>query len=666
MFSLKLRGEAPDQGARLASPQNPSPMPRRWTETLLHLSTAAGFVAIARYLHVKLAKARKADTHKRRCLVAARVKAQLPEAAQKVHQSDEAVTATHQVARELASGVERLSQAMGDSGKGLEHTFARAALKSSWPSPEARAVGELFVAWREVGEAESVLASRLGELCAKLQSAISEAETEGAKQRAQGEELMDLLVDAEMEDPPGESKQFFALRRANESMIAEAQKKHQMQRDAKWIEACARYEKLAEELETGRARFGDTIVEAVAEVRRLPKGVSERLATLRPSWRGSKSRQPSITGRQSSAESPKRVSALIKSLSTAEGRLKHQEAEAAREALYLEENPSEQQEPLDALPIEEIDAGEWRIYGIYEHQALKVGLRALDTALPKEDLQEIGGKKGTPAIFRRKILQDLLSGSIRLQSVPASDIAAAQPDLRQLTLRQLLRLRVLHLDYVPSGCGADTVHAAGATHEAFMVTLDSRLFELLGQTVFEKVVPGIDNFHKCGREAALLAAASQALPQQRFWAWWLMGEHRVFFDGSDCSATAKFPEHRVLPSKGVVEVADQSKPDRHEPSGRLRWLDWKIDRVTNKKDLSACPPSPSKDKSSLDDGSPFCRKGSNGLEADSRESSPIAARAGTAGMFSPALLKEMRGSLRKSKTLPADFLNQDELGPDDD
>merc|ERR1711920_1160148 len=30
---------------------------------------------------------------------------------------------------------------------------------------------------------------------------------------------------------------------------------------------------------------------------------------------------------------------------------------------------------------------------------------------------------------------------------------------------------------------------------------------------------------------------------------------------------------------GVLEVTDLSKRDRHEPSGRLRWLDWRVDHI---------------------------------------------------------------------------------------
>merc|ERR1711972_705738 len=123
-----------------------------------------------------------------------------------------------------------------------------------------------------------------------------------------------------------------------------------------------------------------------------------------------------------------------------------------------------------------LGGGEWRIKGVYEHQVLKAGLRRLDQNWPVDGLLELPS-----GIFRQKILRDLLSGMIRLQSVPNNDVSAAQRDIQKLSLRQLLRLRVLHIDFTPSGAGADTIHSVGGTHEAFLSTLDGLLFQQLGQ-----------------------------------------------------------------------------------------------------------------------------------------------------------------------------------------
>ena len=99
-------------------------------------------------------------------------------------------------------------------------------------------------------------------------------------------------------------------------------------------------------------------------------------------------------------------------------------------------------------------------------------------------------------------------GQARCASTVAVRLDGPQ-DLRRVLLLlpllpQLLRLRVLHLDFTPSGCGADTVTAVGGTHQAFLSTLDTLLFQHLGRQATNQLVAAVST----GRELFPCAASS--------------------------------------------------------------------------------------------------------------------------------------------------------------
>jgi len=222
-------------------------------------------------------------------------------------------------------------------------------------------------------------------------------------------------------------------------------------------------------------------------------------------------------------------------------------------------------------------------------------LRLLDASLPLEALETFPrGRDGGSTLFRERLLADLMSGARELRSVVSSDVVAAQRDVHSLSLRQLLRLRVRHLDFVPSGCGSDTVTGVGGAHEAFLSAVDNRMFRLLGETVAGPFATQLDvDMHRLGREAVLLVAAASAVTVSSWWCWWIMGELRVFLhvgNLSSCGASGpividSFPEGVA----GVLEVTDYSKADRHEPTGTLRWFDWRVDLVACESALSDGP-----------------------------------------------------------------------------
>jgi len=300
-------------------------------------------------------------------------------------------------------------------------------------------------------------------------------------------------------------------------------------------------------------------------------------------------------------------------------------------------------------------------------QVLKAGLRLID-----ERWGLLGKGLGDLAdgMLRSSLFRDLLSGKIRLQSVTGNDVSAAQHDIKKLTLVQLLRLRTLHLDFTPSGCGADTITGVGGTHEAFLTTLDGLLFQQLGH---KAVNPGSENgqaaaarfkstsdAHQCGREAVMFVAAAEAAPSPIWWSWWLpegvdvataesggaprvQNRQRVFFNAQLFASSGKFSDG------GVFEVSDFSKPDRHDPSGRLRWMDWKLNVVTEEGDLSQEPRADIVVLEATSPVSPSREAAANAKNKDDTE--PAAAGGNTAGLVNAETLRNLRGGLRKTGTL---------------
>jgi len=235
-----------------------------------------------------------------------------------------------------------------------------------------------------------------------------------------------------------------------------------------------------------------------------------------------------------------------------------------------------------APPVETIKDGLWAIKGIYEHQGLKIGIRRLDQLWAGDGLDSY--PKGKGALLKEKLFKSLLSGELEIQSIQGNDISAAQPDIQRLSLVQLLRLRVILIDYVPSGASG----LSSGAGEAFIRTLDSILFEKLGHRIASA---GIVSSEQCslsslGREAMMMMGAAGAVTSPQWWAWWVPGsdKQRVFFDAQNFTIADTFP------ADGVLEITIFSKPDTNDSTGMLRWMDWQVRKITKEADLNPEPP----------------------------------------------------------------------------
>jgi len=266
----------------------------------------------------------------------------------------------------------------------------------------------------------------------------------------------------------------------------------------------------------------------------------------------------------------------------AAGSAKHRVSSFVARRIALMQDPAKQRRLSDLLRIQKVQAenvrplvslyakpagpGKWVLEGVYTYQALKVGLRYLNQIWDGVDLNVF---KHGRYVLQRRLLLSLVNGTHKLNSTPVADVSASQRDVRCLTVAQLVRLKVLHLD----------VDMKTETHKAFMTIVDDCMFQELGEVV-TKDISGLGDEGKnlYGVQALQLAAAATAVQAPTAWTWWLGDDRRVVFQ----PALFAFSELEEFPSGGVLEVSDYSKKDT---STGLCCMDWQIRHVTKAEDL---------------------------------------------------------------------------------
>jgi len=369
--------------------------------------------------------------------------------------------------------------------------------------------------------------------------------------------------------------------------------------------------------------------EAVESLRRCAAEVGKRLVSLEP-----------LSSRSCNLPKGEMVRDRVRLMGTPEGRQQLRDKEAFQDGgpVLLD-----QEQPLKAPPYVQLGPDEWRLRGIHSHVVSKIGLRWLDDNWDIKDLFDLprsGNKSGSPVLLKEKLILDLLSGNMTLQCLVSNDVAAAQPDIRHLSLRQLLRLRVRHLDFVPSGCGSNTVTGAQQAHENILISIDTQLFRQLGLTPIGECAPSnlsreLGDGNRHGREAVHIVAAAIVIPEPAWWCWWLSDTTRVFFHPKTFKCTNSFPVG------GVLSLTDHSKRDPNEPTGHLRWFDWHVQHINSEDALPKWRPAGTASASASPSNAASCEDPTNG-----------ATGAGTAGALSPELLNTVRGNLKKTGGIP--------------
>jgi len=536
--------------------------------------------ALAIMTHYKLSSMRRRAARQRWAEAEQRIREQFP-MFDKITLQVAASAFTSDRAERLSNGVKKIALILRHTGHELQEAFKDCHLtRNSGHDDYDNTVMDFFVAWREVGEAKISCSAQMLAFVTKLSAAAAELEQKSKRNSDDAKQLQNTLVEEATKLAIAKCSRWFTWFRWGVKTIDSDSGLEQQALNEKRAVVTATLSRLLENSETMQSSGNTAITNALEDVRRAAKPVGEKLGQLRSSCNAGSARPRAPVANS-------HVDKLLNKITTAEGRQELRKVEEVKAAEAAKENgPSKQsvETPMLAPPTKQLNEGSWRIQGLYEHQALKVGLRRLDVSWEVDSLLEFPrGKDGGALLFRELLFKQLLMGKIRLQSVTGNDIAAAQRDLDSLSLRQLLRLRIQHIDFTPSGCGADTVSAVGGTHEAFLSKLDGLLFRGLGVKAAGEFVSTLDA-HKLGREAVLFTAGAASISSPQWWCWWLTEERRTFFHAANFACTAIFPN-----GESVLEVTDLSKRDRHEPTGSLRWLDWRIDAVAEESKLSPAP-----------------------------------------------------------------------------
>lgn len=139
-----------------------------------------------------------------------------------------------------------------------------------------------------------------------------------------------------------------------------------------------------------------------------------------------------------------------------------------------------------------------------EERIFKYGLLAISDVLGEEGIMKLPRYKcGRPRVMREGFMLRLLSGVLELRNSPDIDVASAQPDIKHLSLKQVLKLRKQHIDF-SMGC-------ATASKEAFMRRLDERLTSALCEYM------GITNSSKSAvRHFVLIFGAQRGVIEQGY------------------------------------------------------------------------------------------------------------------------------------------------------
>lgn len=237
--------------------------------------------------------------------------------------------------------------------------------------------------------------------------------------------------------------------------------------------------------------------------------------------------------------------------------------------------------------VEDLGDSKWRIHGVRLEKVTKAGFRLLDNRLEATDLFEFPHNIAGRCLLlpqTMRIFKEMVSGSLSLRDVPTGDASACHGDIRHLSLRQLLRMRALNLDYEPGD--------RNTAHTSFLSRLDFFIYERLGQRVVDRganrftLVSDTASLRRLGQDLLLAVALHKGvLSDPPCWVLWL-GQHRLFFDAGSFAWTDVFSYGDLEGAGdmgGVLEVTDMSE---NGSFGRT-FLDWRIQVVKEESEL--CP-----------------------------------------------------------------------------
>jgi len=118
----------------------------------------------------------------------------------------------------------------------------------------------------------------------------------------------------------------------------------------------------------------------------------------------------------------------------------------------------------------------WRLEHVTEQRVLKAGFLRLQELLTSKSFGSESGESAVRArMLRASFFERIMDGSLELKACPPNDVSAAQGDLRNLSLDQLLAIRIATMDFPTTNAGTFNVHSN------FIKALSSQLFDKLGR-----------------------------------------------------------------------------------------------------------------------------------------------------------------------------------------
>jgi hypothetical protein len=209
---------------------------------------------------------------------------------------------------------------------------------------------------------------------------------------------------------------------------------------------------------------------------------------------------------------------------------------------------------------------------------MHAGLLRLDSILESGNIDSLPlNSQGKSHLRCPTLYKDLLKGARKIKDVPPVEVAGAQKDLPYLSLRQLIRLRVLNIDFAPGG---------HSLHAALLSMMDTLIFQRLGKRAANSNDPSkIVTFGKLGRSVVILIELTKYFSVSRRWICWF-GDQRIFLDTVRLACTQLTD---IGIEGGALEYTDNSEPDRLA-SGQNKWLDFTVKHVSNESELGSYRP----------------------------------------------------------------------------
>ncbi|CAK9067809.1 unnamed protein product [Durusdinium trenchii] len=146
----------------------------------------------------------------------------------------------------------------------------------------------------------------------------------------------------------------------------------------------------------------------------------------------------------------------------------------------------------------------WRLERV-EQKVLESGLLALQAQLATSPKRATAVARQGSAVLRASFFERLLEGHVELKACPANDVAAAQGDLKKLSLSQLLALRILTKDFPTTSVGSLKVHGH------FLAALSSELFQQLGARALGDEIATRRRLEQIGQRLVLCLGAAELL-----------------------------------------------------------------------------------------------------------------------------------------------------------